>query len=170
MEMLKMNGNNEIGKYEIKPDAITSFKGREFAFLSNMNMSYFDDGLEYNGYTFNSVETAFHAQKDPSKAGMFSEIIRPDFARKKGKSLKSVRKDWDEVKEGIMYDLVKKKFFENPKYREKLLATGDRQLVEGNTWNDRFWGVCDGVGLNKLGEILMKVRKELREEGLDNGA
>jgi predicted NAD-dependent protein-ADP-ribosyltransferase YbiA (DUF1768 family) len=32
---------------------------------------------------------------------------------------------------------------------------------EGNTWNDRFWGVCRGSGLNHLGRILMEVRAEV---------
>jgi predicted NAD-dependent protein-ADP-ribosyltransferase YbiA (DUF1768 family) len=41
-------------------------------------------------------------------------------------------------------------------------ATGDRKLVEGNYWHDTFWGVCNGVGENYLGEILMHVRQELR--------
>ena len=46
----------------------------------------------------------------------------------------------------------------------KLLGTGDTYLEEGNTWNDTFWGVCNGVGENNLGRILMEVREELRKE------
>ena len=45
-----------------------------------------------------------------------------------------------------------------------LLATGDAKIVEGNTWGDVFWGVCNGVGENHLGEILMKVRQDLFDE------
>ena len=45
---------------------------------------------------------------------------------------------------------------------EKLLATGDEELVEGNDWNDRIWGKVNGQGENRLGIILMKVREELR--------
>ena len=47
----------------------------------------------------------------------------------------------------------------------KLLATGDAQLEEGNTWGDRIWGVYQGQGDNRLGKILMKVREELRRGG-----
>jgi predicted NAD-dependent protein-ADP-ribosyltransferase YbiA (DUF1768 family) len=52
---------------------------------------------------------------------------------------------------------------------EKLLATGDRMLIEGNTWGDRRWGCVqaqDGTwrGRNWLGEILMQVREELRSD------
>ncbi len=45
---------------------------------------------------------------------------------------------------------------------QRLLATGDAELVEGNNWGDRFWGICRGEGRNELGKILMKVRDELR--------
>ena len=47
--------------------------------------------------------------------------------------------------------------------REQLLATGEAQLIEGNTWNDTFWGVCKGKGQNWLGRILVEVREELAE-------
>ena len=42
-----------------------------------------------------------------------------------------------------------------------LLATGEEYLVEGNTWGDKYWGVCGGIGLNHLGKLLMQVRDEL---------
>jgi hypothetical protein len=42
-----------------------------------------------------------------------------------------------------------------------LLLTGDEELIEGNFWGDVFWGVCNGVGKNHLGKILMEVRSEL---------
>jgi len=49
-----------------------------------------------------------------------------------------------------------------------LLATGRRRLIEGNIWGDRYWGACqdeDGqwVGENRLGELLMEVRRDLAE-------
>uniref|UniRef100_UPI00345E83CD NADAR domain-containing protein n=1 Tax=uncultured Duncaniella sp. TaxID=2768039 RepID=UPI00345E83CD len=50
----------------------------------------------------------------------------------------------------------------NPALAEKLIATGDAELVEGNYWHDTVWGVCDGVGENHLGKILMRVREELK--------
>jgi predicted NAD-dependent protein-ADP-ribosyltransferase YbiA (DUF1768 family) len=45
-----------------------------------------------------------------------------------------------------------------------VVPTGDAELVEGNTWNDRFWGVCRGKGRNELGRILMRVRTGLTVE------
>jgi predicted NAD-dependent protein-ADP-ribosyltransferase YbiA (DUF1768 family) len=57
--------------------------------------------------------------------------------------------------------------FRNHSYLESLLLkTGDLELIEGNTWNDKFWGVDlkTGKGENNLGKILMEVRTQLREE------
>ena len=61
-----------------------------------------------------------------------------------------------------MLNLVRAKFKQNPGLAEKLLNTGERELVEGNQWGDTFWGVCSGKGENVLGKILMQVRLEIR--------
>ena len=45
--------------------------------------------------------------------------------------------------------------------KQKLIDTGDIELVEVNSWGDTFYGVCNGVGENHLGKLLMKIRKEL---------
>ena len=58
--------------------------------------------------------------------------------------------------------------FKDPVLRKKLLATGDEHLEEGNYWHDTYWGVCDGVGKNRLGELLMTVRKEVQNGWYDN--
>jgi hypothetical protein len=86
----------------------------------------------------------------------------PAMARSMGRSsMIKLKPDWDNIKADIMYKLVRDKF-RDPGLREKLLATGDAALVEGNTWNDTFFGVCRGKGLNMLGIILMRVRSEVR--------
>ena len=69
----------------------------------------------------------------------------------------------EEVKDKVMYEIVLAKFTQNPDLKEKLLATGDEYLEEGNTWGDTIWGTVDGVGENRLGKILMRVRDELNE-------
>ena len=48
-----------------------------------------------------------------------------------------------------------------PELRTKLADTEDEELIEGNTWNDTYWGVCRGVGENHLGKLLMEVREML---------
>ena len=73
-----------------------------------------------------------------------------------------MRADWEEVKIEIMEEALRLKF-DDPHLKDLLLATGDKELIEGNTWNDQFWGVCNGVGENNLGKLLMKLRKEYSE-------
>jgi predicted NAD-dependent protein-ADP-ribosyltransferase YbiA (DUF1768 family) len=66
------------------------------------------------------------------------------------------------VKVDVMRDLIAQKFAVGSELADRLLATGDQELVEGNTWGDTFWGVCDGVGENWLGRLLMERRAALR--------
>lgn len=61
-----------------------------------------------------------------------------------------------------MYELLLLKFTTYPELAQKLLQTYPAVLIEGNYWKDTFWGVCDGVGANMLGKLLMKVRDILR--------
>ena len=75
-----------------------------------------------------------------------------------------LREDWEEVKDRVMYEIVRAKFRQNKLLKMLLLQTGTRTLVEGNWWNDTYWGVCKGKGENKLGQILMRVREELRDD------
>ena len=75
----------------------------------------------------------------------------------------NLRKDWEDVKIQVMENGLRLKF-QDPTLRKKLLATEDEELVEGNPWGDRYWGVCNGSGKNKLGKLLMKIRKELQDD------
>lgn len=63
----------------------------------------------------------------------------------------------------VMMDGLRQKFswHKNPELTNMLINTGDNELVEGNHWGDTFWGVCDGVGHNHLGKLLMNHRKRL---------
>ena len=66
-----------------------------------------------------------------------------------------------------MYEILVEKFT-IPELKEKLLATGDEYLEEGNYWHDNYWGNChcekcaDITGQNKLGILLMKIREDIR--------
>ena len=76
----------------------------------------------------------------------------------------SLRKDWERVKDDVMYQICKEKFTNNPQLTKQLLDTGNIQLIEYNNWGDRYWGVYRGRGTNVLGNILMRIRKELKHE------
>lgn len=138
---------------------IVSFRD-DYFFLSNF---YLCD-IIFNGLTFGSAEAAFQAQKCIElKDQVPFTTMTPGQAKKYGKKVE-LRKDWEEVKVGIMRDIVKAKFDQNPILKEKLIDTGDVQLIEGNKWHDYFWGVCNGKGKNTLGIILMDLRKSYKEE------
>jgi ribA/ribD-fused uncharacterized protein len=133
----------------------------EYRFLSNFHPASVElDGLEYP-----TVEHAFQAAKtgDPAQRERIRTLPGPHQAKKAGRAL-DLRPDWERVKIGVMEELVRRKFTRHAELRELLLATGDQELMEGNRWNDRFWGVDldSGEGENHLGKILMKVRRELR--------
>lgn len=140
---------------------INNFRGKYY-FLSN----FYEVPVTYNGIPYKNNEAAFQAQKvsDFEKQKEFSHL-NPSEAKRKGRRVK-LRKDvdWDSVKTGFMREIVRAKFEQNEDLKQKLLATGDEHLEEGNTWGDRIWGTVNGVGENRLGKILMKVREELRTE------
>ena len=76
------------------------------------------------------------------------------------------RGDWASVKDDVMLRGVREKFVQHEHLHALLLATGDRHLIE-HTRNDRYWGDGgDGTGVNKLGQLLMRVRLELAEEAM----
>ena len=131
---------------------------KEYRFLSNFYIS----NIEYNGLVFMSAEAAFQAQKCPGIAKSFTRLS-PNKAKARGRSVQ-LRSDWESVNDDIMYDIVKTKFTQNQDLKQKLLDTGDEELIEGNTWNDTYWGmdIRTNRGKNKLGQILMRVREELR--------
>ena len=58
--------------------------------------------------------------------------------------------------------------FAIPSLREKLLATGDAYLEEGNNWGDTIWGTVNGRGQNHLGRLLMEVRDAIRKGASDD--
>ena len=130
----------------------------EYAFLSN----FYERKVEYKGITYGSSEAAFQAQKtlDTEERLQFATLT-PSQSKRKGRKV-ALRPDWEDVKVLTMYEIVRAKFTQNSDLAEKLIATGDEELVEGNYWHDTFWGVCDGVGTNFLGKILMRIRGELR--------
>lgn len=136
---------------------IDSFHG-EYAFLSN----YYDSPIFYDGILYPTVEHAFQA----AKTTVFIQRIiiankkTPGQAKCAGRKV-TLRDNWDDIKLYIMKELIILKFT-NPKLKSALLNTKDAELIERNTWNDTYWGICNGIGENHLGKIIMEVREMLR--------
>ena len=61
-----------------------------------------------------------------------------------------------------MKDGLYAKFTQNSELYNLLLSTGSSIIIEGNQWQDTFWGVVNGEGQNNLGLLLMLLRNELR--------
>ena len=99
---------------------------------------------------------------DINKRRAIANASTPGLAKKMGRSV-SLRPDWEDIKDDIMLEGLYRKFADD-ELADWLLDTGDEELVEGNWWGDRYWGVCNGVGQNKLGKLLMKVRSEIKKE------
>lgn len=137
-------------------NAITSFSN-PYRWLSN----FWEVRIDYEGLTYPSTEHAYQAAKtlDMETRRTFTSGTAGD-AKRRGRGL-DIRADWEEVKVQVMLDLLRLKFA-RPSLAKLLLGTGERELVEGNSWGDEFWGVCRGRGLNMLGRLLMQVRAELR--------
>ena len=121
-------------------------------------------------------EHAFHAFKVfkdyryplLSEAGKFVEFLdceTPGQAKRLGRKVNLNVEYWDSIKDIIMYKILDLKFSkDNWSLRQKLKSLKGAYLEETNTWHDTYWGVCDGVGENKLGQLLMKLRDEIIEE------
>ena len=138
---------------------IDNFFG-EYRFLSK----FWPCDIVYERIKFPSTEHAFQAAKtlDSSIRMEIAALKTPGQAKRAGKKV-ALRPDWEQVKIYIMRELLSLKF---NRYRysylsAKLIATYPFELIEGNTWGDKFWGVCDGEGENHLGKLLMQIRAAL---------
>ena len=136
----------------------------EYAFLSN----FYDSPITIEDITYPTVEHYFQAMKtmDIDARREIAAAATPGQAKRMGRSV-NLRPDWEAVKFDIMRaGLVAK--FSIPELREKLLATGEERLVEGNWWHDNIWGDCscadcvDKPGRNLLGMLLENVRADIK--------
>lgn len=159
-----------------KPTKIEKFFG-EHRFLSN----FWPATITYDSITYNSVEQGYVANKtlDPVLQCEIAEMTDPGKIKAFGRKIK-IREDWEHqhyfqppgvdwlgnpyktvlcsTKWLVMNDLVRLKF-QIPELREKLMATDNMHLIEGNTWGDTYWGVDKRKGgINNLGYILMDIR------------
>lgn len=111
--------------------------------------------------SFPTAEAAIQAYKNPTDRDYVSkqESSRtPTISRMIGKNT-ILRKDWSEVCEDLMYNIISEKFTQHPELLENLLNTGLRP-IEQHTRGDYFWGNGgNGTGKNKLGKVLMRLRE-----------
>lgn len=144
---------------------------REFQKENRWLSNFPDCEVVLDGLTYRSVEYAYQAAKTlvmPERAHIIAAEY-PGEAKRRGK-LVTKRPDWEQVKLQVMEGLLRQKFSQKY-FKDKLLATGDQELIEGNYWHDNFWGKCTCArcrylnkdGENHLGKLIMKIRDELRK-------
>lgn len=139
---------------------IERFTG-EYEFLSN----FYPSPIYWNGIRFPTVEHAFQAGKttNPAWQTKIRDAATPGQAKRLGRSVALIA-DWETRKIPLMTLLIEYKFVPGSELADRLVATGDAELIEGNTWGDNFWGVdirTPEKGLNWLGKILMLRRRAL---------
>lgn len=145
--------------------AIKSFRGK-YKFLSNM----FPVKIEFEGKVWNSSENIYQSFKT---GYVLERALFPTMTPSESKQYwryAAIRNPQFYTTRLRYMERALRAKFANPHLQALLLETGDEELVEGNTWGDRFWGVTDmgdGVGNNFLGKLLMKLRAEYRENLID---
>jgi ribA/ribD-fused uncharacterized protein len=135
--------------------SINEFRDKYF-FLSNF---YPANIVGTDGIKYPSSEHAYQASKthDINDRIKISKLDSPGKSKRYGRKL-VLRNKFEIHKVVIMKSIVIRKFVQNPNLISRLLETGDEELIEGNDWGDTFWGVCNGIGENMLGKILMEIR------------
>lgn len=142
----------------------------KYRFLSNFHPVE----IVFDGWSYPSVEHAYQASKTLDekerlsvrykldKNGDILGYTTPGQAKQAGKKV-TLRENWDIIKLSMMEQFVRQKFTQHEDLRKALIDTGNIMLIEHNTWNDTYWGVCRGKGHNHLGRILMMIRSEQPE-------
>jgi ribA/ribD-fused uncharacterized protein len=142
------------------------FYERDFYVLSNFSAFR----LRWRGHNFDTSEAAyqwskFHAVQHSAICVSIREAPSAHEAFKIAERNAQHRiPDWDLVRVDTMRSILRAKIDQHAYVRHKLLATGERPLIE-DSWRDAFWGWgprCDGE--NMLGKLWMEIRAELRQQ------
>jgi ribA/ribD-fused uncharacterized protein len=117
-----------------------------------------------DGLLWPSSEHYYQAQKffEPELKELIRNAKTPFLAAQMARDPKMpLRDDWDDVKDGIMLNVVRVKINSYQVLKELLKSTNQSSIYE-HTKNDCYWADClDRTGKNKLGKILEVVREEI---------
>jgi len=155
----------QMSEQALETTAISNFNTENYRFLSPYNIRSFTieditylSPMQYVQYQkailFNDVETAnlILGSKIPNDWSNFGKLIR---------NFDPIK--WSKCAFMLMKRAFVAKFNQNPELKESLLQTNNIPLVNENTWGDTYWGICNGTGQNKLGNILSEIRKEYQQ-------
>lgn len=144
--------------------------------------NFYPAAFEIEGKVFPTSEHYFMYAKamkfDPNGPVTYETLVSstPAEAKKQGRQVRFFSESsWSAVDQQIMYEACLAKFSQNSELKKQILETGDNTIVECSP-RDRKWGIGMGKnnpdaqnpdkwrGRNLLGETLMRVRAQLREE------
>lgn len=157
----KKNGQEDEGVIvTTQTNVINNFSGN-YAFLSNFSRH----AVSYEGFYCPTAEHAFQlAKAETIREKLYvANAPTPSEAKRRGRTV-VLRQDWEAVKDRVMTEILLVKFLGSPELCRALVSTYPADLVEGNTWGDRYWGVDSrtGEGRNVLGNLLMDIRHTAR--------
>lgn len=145
---------------------INEFQG-EYRWLSN----FVECDIEYNGFIYPSVENAYQAAKMKNKEDALKFLYLTSGQAKRLAKTLPIRNDWGKLKIYYMREFLIQKFSQKP-YRDLLMDTCGLDIIEGNRWGDKYWGVClkTNNGQNNLGKLIMGIRdiNVIMEDTLEN--
>lgn len=141
----------------------------KYDWLSNMATGF--EFVDSDGCVWATSEHYYQSRKieDEHLRGMIQVLPSPFEAKKRANSFKEIE-GWNPppgepggLKEVAMREALAYKYSSGSAAAKKLLGTGEDYLVEYAPWGDTFWGTTNGIGLNRLGWLLMERRDQLRE-------
>lgn len=158
-------------------------KKEEFVFFWGGSFSQWaKSNFEIDGMTFTHCEQYMMYRKamlfgDQTTADKIMKASNPRVQKKLGREVKPYDDaKWVGICKEVVYEANIAKFSQNPEMKKELMATGDKELCEASPY-DKRWGVgmsadnpliqdkANWQGDNWLGEILTKVRNDLRKQG-----
>lgn len=158
MDNHRLDNDNQIFFYE-----------NDFYVFSNFSSFT----LEWKGLRFDTSEAVYHYEKFMHYEGAPISLLEK--TRKLIHTAKSAheayrlaylyrdlrRPDWNDVKVNVMRGILRAKVNQHEYVKKKLLASGDRELIE-DSWRDNFWGWGPNRdGQNQLGKLWMEIRQEI---------
>lgn len=148
--------------HKLDTDTQIFFYEQDYYVLSNFSAF----NLNWKGIRFDTSEAAYHWEKFPDSPDLQLAIATANSAHeafKLAEGHKALRRsDWDSIKVNVMYGILKSKVAQHEYVKRKLLASGDKELIE-DSWRDTYWGWGSNKdGQNMLGKLWMKIRSETK--------
>nr|WP_320190673.1 NADAR family protein [uncultured Desulfobacter sp.] len=151
----------------MEPTIYFKSRSRRYSEFSN----FYQYSFELDGKEWKSVEHYYQAQKfaGTELEGIIWDLKRPVKTKQwANKNSDRIRKDWDNVKFNIMKKALIAKFTQNAWLGRLLMSTKAAELVHLSA-TDKYWGGSrEGSGDNRLGYLLMDLRRELSTGSVSN--